>query len=177
MIVVLDDLASHAIPQGMRALAPATVRIGFCWAGSASYHRDWARSTMLAQWWPLIRLPGTEWVALITNERRAEADGAAVPNLHLPDLVDWEATAALLPTLDLVITVDTALAHLAGDAHRPTWLLLPTPSDWRWMEGRDDSPWYPTMRLYRQAHPGDWWDVFARARNDLMALMAQREAA
>jgi len=70
--------------------------------------------------------------------------------------------------MDLVITVDTALAHLAGALGKPTWLLLPHAPDWRWLLNRDDSPWYPTMRLYRQATPGDWSTVIGRVVDDLL---------
>jgi len=155
------------------------MRIGFCWAGSASYHRDFARSTVLAQWWPLLRLPGIEWIALIAGDRTADLEtkaGGGVPHVTLPPLPDWSATADHLRTLDLVITVDTALAHVAGDANIPTWVLLPTPNDWRWLEDRTDSPWYPSVTLYRQTHAGDWWDVLARVHVDLQALLLRRAA-
>jgi ADP-heptose:LPS heptosyltransferase len=72
------------------------------------------------------------------------------------ELADFAATAALIEALDLVISVDTAVAHLAGALARPVWLLLPFAGEWRWLAGRDDTPWYPTMRLFRQPAPGDW---------------------
>ena len=82
-------------------------------------------------------------------------------------LTDWADTAALLSLLDLVITVDTATAHLAGALGRPVWTLLPYCPDWRWLLGRSDSPWYPSTRLYRQHRRGDWDPVIQRLREDL----------
>jgi ADP-heptose:LPS heptosyltransferase len=78
-----------------------------------------------------------------------------------PALTDFAETAAAISALDLVITVDTAVAHLAGALGRPTWLLLPHVAEWRWMDDRADSPWYPSMRLFRQPVPGDWPAVMA----------------
>jgi hypothetical protein len=83
------------------------------------------------------------------------------------DLTDFSATAALIANLDLVITVDTAIAHLAGALGAQVWLLLPHVPDWRWLLGRDDSPWYPSMRLFRQPRRGDWPSVIARVRDEL----------
>jgi hypothetical protein len=83
--------------------------------------------------------------------------------------IDIAQTASLIAGLDRVITVDTLFAHLAGALNRPTWLLLKHAADWRWMEGRSDSPWYPTMRLYRQPVPGDWDSILAQVARDLRA--------
>ncbi len=81
-----------------------------------------------------------------------------------PQLRDFADTAAVLADLDLVISVDTAVAHLAGAMARPVWIMLPFAPAWRWLLGREDSPWYPTARLFRQDRPGDWSDVIARVR-------------
>ena len=81
--------------------------------------------------------------------------------------VDFAETAAIMAQLDLVICVDTALAHLAGALGKPVWIMLPYAADWRWLVGREDSPWYPTARLFRQPAPGDWANVIARVAAEL----------
>jgi ADP-heptose:LPS heptosyltransferase len=97
------------------------------------------------------------------------------------DLVNWTAdlhdfveTAALIANLDLVISVDTSVAHLAGAMGKPVWVLLPLVPDWRWMLNRDDSPWYPTMRLFRQPAAGDWTAAIARVMDALRWRAADR---
>jgi ADP-heptose:LPS heptosyltransferase len=86
---------------------------------------------------------------------------------HTARLHDFADTAALIAQLDLVVTVDTAVAHLAGALARPTWVLLPKVADWRWMLERPDSPWYPTMRLFRQAVAGEWASVVQQIKDEL----------
>ena len=86
---------------------------------------------------------------------------------HSEQLTDFAETAAMVANLDLVISVDTAPAHLAGAMNKPVWLLLQTPADWRWMLQRSDNPWYPTMVLFRQASPGQWNDVIGRVAQGL----------
>jgi ADP-heptose:LPS heptosyltransferase len=90
------------------------------------------------------------------------------------DLTDFGETAALIANLDLVITVDTAIAHLAGAMGRPVWILLPKASDWRWLLDRSDSPWYPTARLFRQSTPGEWNPVIAEVASALSQELAQQ---
>jgi Glycosyltransferase family 9 (heptosyltransferase) len=90
---------------------------------------------------------------------------------HSALLTDFAETAALVSCLDLVITVDTSVAHLAGALGRPTWILLPYVADWRWLLGREDSPWYPTVRLFRQTETREYGSVIARMRNELSALI------
>ncbi len=99
--------------------------------------------------------------------------GEAVRWINRDDpLDDMRATAARVAACDLVVTVDTMIAHLAGALGRPVWLLLHHVADWRWMDARHDSPWYPTMRLYRQAQPGGWHEPLAMVGRDLAALVA-----
>jgi ADP-heptose:LPS heptosyltransferase len=96
---------------------------------------------------------------------------AGLPNLmHLGDeLADFDDTAAVIDSLDLVVTIDTAVAHLAGAMGKPTWILLPHAPEWRWMLDREDIPWYPTARLFRQKRLGDWESVIERVRASLSA--------
>jgi len=133
-------------------------RIGLAWAGSSTHRNDSQRSVRLASLLPLLALPG-DWVSL-QREIRLE-DRAALG--QCPELGQWpellanfEATAGLIAALDLVITVDTAVAHLAGALGVPCWIMLGARPDFRWLRGRADSPWYPSVRLFRQPRPGDW---------------------
>ena len=106
---------------------------------------------------------------------KAYLDGANILDLtvHLTDFVE---TAALVSCLDLVITVDTSVAHLAGALGRPTWILLPYAPDWRWLLGRDDSAWYPTARLFRQDQTRNYGPVVARLRNEMVAMISARKS-
>ena len=110
---------------------------------------------------------GVSFVSLQKGTREGEADteaGAWLVARLGPEMEDLADAAAVIDALDLVICVDTALAHLAGALGKPVWVLLPTPADFRWMEGREDSPWYPTMRLFRQRVRGEWGEVIERVR-------------
>ena len=91
------------------------------------------------------------------------------------DIRDFSDTAAFIENLDLVISVDTAVAHLAGALGKPVWTLIPFAPDWRWMLNREDSPWYPTMRLFRQPSPGDWGTVMENVSRALKELISNRE--
>ncbi|MGG5809366.1 glycosyltransferase family 9 protein [Falsiroseomonas sp. CW058] len=150
-----------------RALPPGALHVGLVWQAG-----DWdpSRTVPPALLAPLADIPG---VALHILQRG-------------PALADWPAeagtvdgsddvleAASLVAALDLVVSVDSMPAHLAGALGRPVWTLLRHDADWRWMEGRDDSPWYPTMRLFRQARPGDWAGVAARVAAALSRLAAR----
>ena len=142
-------------------LGPATGRrIGLVWSGSPGHQNDRLRSIPLSLFAPLLKL-SAEFHAL-QREYRAD-DRQLLPQLGLrdwsPQLTSLADTAGLVDQLDLVITVDTAVAHLAGALGKPVWLLLPVPADYRWLLDRTDSPWYPTMQLYRQRAGGDWASV------------------
>jgi tetratricopeptide (TPR) repeat protein len=134
-------------------------RIGLVWKGSANHQRNDWRSPGLAAFLPLMELEGTTWFSLQKDDEAADLDGMGLTDriTALGDgFVDFSDTAAAIECLDLVISPDTAVAHLAGALARPVWLVLPFASEWRWLEHRSDSPWYPTMRLFRQAAYGDW---------------------
>ena len=151
---------------------PATkgvFRIGLTWHGSGSHNPD-RRSVPFEQLLPLLEQEPTMFFSLQLGDAshdpaRADAENKLADVSPLMD--DFASTAALIEQLDLVITIDTAVAHLAGALGKPTWLLLSAAPDWRWMLGRSDSPWYPSMRLFRQAKLGDWSDPLAKLRAEL----------
>jgi tetratricopeptide (TPR) repeat protein len=144
-------------------LAPAAHRrVGLVWAGGPAHGNDRNRSMKLAQLAPLFDGPGVIFVSLQKGPAAAEAGTCfgRAPLLNLAAEVNsFTDTAAIIAALDQVITVDTAVAHLAGALGQTTWLMLPFAPDWRWLLGRADSPWYPKMRLFRQLGPGDWASV------------------
>lgn len=145
----------------LRLAAACRRRIGLVWAGNRRHENDRNRSLPPAALAPLVAGGNAAFFSL--QVPASEEDLAALPGGRVidlaPDLADFAQTAAALEALDLVITVDTAVAHLAGALGRPTWLLLPYVPEWRWLLDRDDSPWYPTVRLFRQRSPGDWQGV------------------
>lgn len=153
------------------ALGPNTrPRVGVAWAGNPDHVRDAMRSLPLAALSPLLALSGIEWIGLQKGAAAAEM-AALPPRLALRDMAaianDFADTAALIAELDLVIAVDTSVVHLAGALGAPTWLLLDAANDWRWLERHADSPWYPSVRLLRQAQRGDWGSVVEAAVADL----------
>jgi tetratricopeptide (TPR) repeat protein len=140
-------------------LARTGWRIGLVWAGGANNPNDRRRSIPLAGFAPLSGITGVQWVSLQCGPAAAQQKNpppGIEPLDFTPDLADMADTAALISALDLVVTVDTAVAHLAGALGRPVWTLLPFDPDWRWQLERRDTPWYPSMRLFRQPAPGDW---------------------
>ena len=151
-------------------------RIALAWSGSGAHPNDRNRSLSLAQLEPLLSAPGVSFVSVQRELRAGDADALSrdprILNLG-PELDDFADTAAVLTLADLVICVDTSVAHVAGALGRPVFVLLPFQPDWRWMLDRDTSPWYPAMRLFRQAAPGDWNGVIARVRSALPSTVAQ----
>jgi Flp pilus assembly protein TadD/precorrin-6B methylase 2 len=152
------------------------LRVGIVWAGSPTHARDRTRSIPIASFASLLSTPGVRFHSLQKGPGAAELReqrGVDVVDLD-GKLVDFADTAAAIDRLDLVIGVDTGVVHLAGALGKPVWTLVATPADWRWMEGSDSTPWYPTMRLYRQRRPGEWSDVIERVREALAAAVADR---
>ncbi|MBR1128919.1 tetratricopeptide repeat protein [Bradyrhizobium iriomotense] len=144
------------------------LRVGVVWAGNQAMSGDRRRSIPLGQFSELADLPGVSFVSL---QKGAAASQSPPPGLSLhdwtEDLHDFGETAALIEALDLVISVDTAAAHLAGALGRPVWLLNRFDRCWRWLLNRDDSPWYPSLRQFRQPQPGDWSSVLTDVRIEL----------
>lgn len=138
--------------------------VALVWAGRPTHPNDSNRSMVLADFAPLAR-PDVTFLALQKGPKAAEAQNppAGMNVLALDDAIkDFEDSAAILSIADLLISVDSSPVHLAGALGRPVWTLLPFLPDWRWLLGRDDTPWYPSMRLFRQQSPGDWAGVIAR---------------
>jgi tetratricopeptide (TPR) repeat protein len=146
---------------GQRTAGP---RIGLAWAGNPEQELDRNRSASLAALLPLLEVPGIDFYSVQVGPRAAEiaAEGAGTRLVDLSgEIRDFVDTAAILSLLDLVITVDTSVAHLAGALGRPGWVMLSALPDWRWHIDRSDSPWYRSLRLFRQQRRGDWASVVA----------------
>ncbi|HEY2134649.1 MAG TPA: tetratricopeptide repeat protein [Xanthobacteraceae bacterium] len=153
-----------------RLKASESLKVGLVWAGSPLHKNDRTRSIALERFAPLLELPGVTWYSLQVGARAGDLAAAAAGRMAdlSPELTDFAETAAAIAALDLVICVDTAVAHLAGALGRPVWVLLPFDPDWRWLLERSDSPWYPTARLIRQPTPGDWDGAIAKLRTALV---------
>ncbi len=158
---------------GPRALP----RIGLAWAGNPRHANDRERSIPLALLAPIFSVPA-EFIALAKELRVEDKETISQWPVRLagPHVEDFADTAALIAHLDLVISVDTSVAHLAGALAQPVWVLLAAHSDFRWLIDRDDSPWYPTARLFRQRRRGDWTEVLQRVTEELRASIGHMTA-
>jgi tetratricopeptide (TPR) repeat protein len=163
----VDPAIREAWRQRLAALPRP--RIGLAWAGRPTHPRNHRRSMSLLSFSPLAPLgPFVSVSPLRYSQAELNAAGSTLVIREFGKrLKDFAETAGLLSELDLIISVDTGVAHLAGALGRPLWLLLPFTPDWRWMFGRKDSPWYPTARLYRQPVPRDWTSVLFHVSRDL----------
>jgi hypothetical protein len=168
-------------PQGLQATlvrAPDTrLAVGIAWAGRPTHKYDRDRSMAIEEFLALSDLPGVALYSLQTGARSQDlaASGAGVLIRDCSAaLGDFADTATALTQIDLVVCVDTALAHLAGAMGRNAFVLLPFVADWRWLRQRQDSPWYPTLRLFRQEKPGDWKSVIRRVREAVADLLGPR---
>ena len=153
------------------------LKIGIVWAGSATHRHDSKRSINLAALSPLLETKGCIFISLQVGPQRAEIAAAGLSGQMFDvadELHDFADTASAISQLDLLITVDTAVAHLAGALGCPVWLMLSHVPDWRWMMTRSDSPWYPTMKLFRQPAIGDWTAVIEEVRQSLSSAIGQR---
>jgi hypothetical protein len=144
-------------------------RVALVWAGNVAHANDRNRSIPLAKLQALWAGDGARFVSLQRDLRGSDAEIlAASPVLHLGgELADFDDTAAVLSLCDLVVAVDTSVVHLAAAMGRPTWVLLPFSSDWRWTAAADSNPWYPAVRHFRQPLPGDWNSVVKQVLSEL----------
>jgi hypothetical protein len=164
------DVPYIAVPEDMKQKSRERLasfqapRIGLAWAGNARNPRDVVRSMRVRDLSPLLKSHAT----LVSLQKGDAARGAPGQiDSSLDDGRDLLDTAALVAELDLVISVDTAIAHLAGALGKPVWLVNCYESEWRWLTGREDSPWYPTMTIFRQRTRGDWGEVMSRVARKL----------
>ncbi len=159
-------------------------QVGIVWQGNPSYTFDRFRSIPLLEFAPLAAVAGVELLSLQKNAG-VEQIAALEGRFRVRDLGStldatggaFLETAAVMANLDLLVTSDTAAAHLAGGLGVPVWLVLGKACEWRWMNDRTDSPWYPTMRLFRQSRQGDWSDVFHAMQRELTELVNHRPPA
>jgi tetratricopeptide (TPR) repeat protein len=151
----------------------ASLSVGLVWSGNKAHKNDRNRSLSLSHFGPLAGIKGVTFASLQKGDSANQVinppNGMDLID-YAPQLHDLADTAALISSLDLVITADTAVAHLAGALAKRVWVLLPYAPDWRWMLNRPDSPWYPTMRLFRQTRAGDWSGVIDNVRDELNRL-------
>jgi tetratricopeptide (TPR) repeat protein len=168
------DVSESLVDYWRRSLPPGKRRVGICWQGSTQHHADVYRSVPLERFEPLATVDGVSLVSLQHGQGREQLDRVTFRDcvVRLPETIDQSGgafldTAAIILNLDLVITVDTSTAHLAAALGKPVWLVLGKVPDWRWRMQGELTPWYPTMRLFRQTRVGDWDDVFASLANEL----------
>jgi hypothetical protein len=169
--------AEKALADTWRARLGEGLKIGIAWQGNPKGGVDRGRSVPLGAFFPLARVSGARLIALQKNDGLEQlADLPPDVRIETPPAPFDEGpdafvdSAAIMAALDLIVTTDTAIAHLAGALNRPVWLALRYVPDWRWLLEREDSPWYSGMRLFRQETPGDWTPMFARMAQELAAL-------
>jgi hypothetical protein len=164
--ITLENIPNHVpyisaspdrVQKWKQRLASETkIRVGLAWSGSRYSNAD-NRTRTIDVFAPLAKVPGFKFFSLQTGN---DAHQPPPPGMdfadYSDDLTDFAETAALVENLDLIITIDTSIAHLAGALAKPVWVLIPFQCDFRWLLQRTDSPWYPTMRLFRQIKVGDW---------------------
>ena len=163
------------VERWSRFLDCKTFRVGLVWTGNLDNISLRHRSLNFSQLAPYLEMPDVEYFSLQFGETAKQATETGLP-FEVEDLSDYVGSfselAAIAENMDLIVTVDTAMAHLVGALGRPVWMLLSYPPDWRWLLGRDDSPWYPTMRLFRQDQDVDWEPVLRRLHRELKEEVA-----
>ena len=163
--------------ESLPSTNPKNLKVGFVWAGSRTHSDDAWRSMTLEQFAPILQTRGVTFYCLqIPVPERDQPLLRSLPSVVdlSPRLKDFQATADFVTQLDLVIAVDTSIVHLTGALAKPVWTLTQLDADWRWMLDRTDTPWYPTMRLFRQAKRGDWPPLVAHVAAELQRLVAKQ---
>jgi hypothetical protein len=167
---------ANKLAHWRRLLGDGPLKVGVVWAGNPRHKGDRHRSLSAELLLPRLVMPGVRLYSLQKEPRRDDSQTLTALGADIVDLTvqldDFADTAAAVRALDLTIAVDTSVAHLAGALGRPVWVLLPYGLDWRWLRDREDSPWYPTMRLLRQQIPRAWEGVIARASAELARVVA-----
>lgn len=161
-----------ATPHPAISAAPG-LKVGLVWAGDPAHRNDRRRSIDPSAFEPLASVEGVSWFSLQLGAASEQLLRVARPQVHdlSGEIQDWTDTAQLVEQLDLVISVDTAVAHLVGAMGKPGWVLLSEQADWRWLLARNDSPWYPSLRLFRQEQTGAWEPVIARVCTHLASMV------
>jgi tetratricopeptide (TPR) repeat protein len=162
-------------PRDGAALSARELRVGIAWAGNPNQKRDHLRSIQLDQWKPVAEVGGVAFTSLQMGPSRFSGDNSGSPFSFVEDcgsLQDFAELAAVVAQLDVVISIDSAVAHLAGIMGKPVWILLPNAIDWRWGLRKTTTPWYPNARLFRQTTPNNWSAVMAEVSGALRALAA-----
>jgi tetratricopeptide (TPR) repeat protein len=167
-------------PEAARllALAKDRLKVGIVWTGNPYFTANARRAVSLARFLPLAEIPGVQLFSLQKGLAEQELTDCCAPPLIPalgPHLNDFADTAAVLKQLDLVIMTDSAVAHLAGALNVPVWNLISTGAYWLYLQSREDSPWYPSMRLFRQREPGDWDGVFERVKVELRKAVSLKK--
>ena len=166
-----DASKLHPWRERLASDGPADLRVGLAWAGRPTHPNDRRRSLALNMLSPFTHVSDGVVFYTLQKGEAARQTQSPPPGMRLIDhtehLRDFDDTAAMIANLDLVICADTAVAHLAGALAKPVWVLLPFVGDWRWLRDRDDSPWYPTMRLFRQDRSGEWRPAIRRVADIL----------
>jgi tetratricopeptide (TPR) repeat protein len=168
-----------AVERWRSRLRGSGLKVGIAWAGNPAHRNDATRSMPLAALQPLLSVPGVRFFVLQKELRPGDQESLArlgVENIAA-EFRDFTDTAAAVSNLDLTVSVDTSIVHLAGALGRPVWIMLPGVPDWRWLLECDDSPWYPTARLFRQPNHADWTGVAETVARELAALASGEQAA
>ncbi len=171
--IFVDSLIFQKWHEKMK-IDDSQLKVGLVWSGNPRHKKHYYRDFPLTTYAPFTDFKGITFYTLQKGEAGKESKNVPI-GLKLIDYTeeihDFSDTAAIIENLDLVISVDTAVAHLAGALGKPVWTLLPFAPDWRWMLNRQDSPWYPTMRLFRQPAPGDWKTVIEKVAGELNSIL------